>query len=138
MRKIIFILLLLLIFQDIFSQKYSSTSIKAIRKFEDAMSFFNMRRLDEAIPVFEAAIKEDGKFIEAYLMLADVYNMKRNYVKEAETYKQVEKIDTVFFNRLYLNLANALLLTAKYDEALLYCNKFISKSKYRKICSSIE
>ncbi|MBI5219725.1 MAG: PD40 domain-containing protein [Bacteroidia bacterium] len=127
MRKTVFIFFFLASFCFSYSQKYSTKSDKAIRKFEDATYLFNVRRLDEAIAGFEAAIKEDDRFIEAYLMLADIYNMKRNYEKEADTYKKVCEINPDFFNRTYLNLAKAQYLSAKYDEAEKSITVFLAK-----------
>lgn len=129
MQKHILLILLLFISGSIFSQKYSSKSVKAIRKYEDAMNFFNVRRLDDAITVFEAAIKEDKTFIEAWLMLADIYEMKRNYEKEVEIYKKIIEVNVDFFDRVYLNLAKSEYLSAKYKEASEHIDIYLAKDK---------
>lgn len=114
---------------DVFSQKYTTKSGRAIRKFEDAMQLFQVRRLDDAITGFEEAVREDDNFIEAWLMLADIYNMRRKYEKETDVYKKVIGINADFYSNAYLNLAKAEYMSAKYEDAGTHASVFLAKDK---------
>lgn len=122
------ILIVFIVHESTLAQKYTSKSTKAIRKFEDAISLFNVRRLDDAIIGLEAAIKEDDKFIEPYLMLADIYNMKRKYEKEAETFAKAIAINPEFYPASQMGLAKALYLSAQYKEGKTAIEKFLTRS----------
>ncbi len=127
MIKFLFIVILFSFADSAFSQKYTTKSSKAIRKFEDAVQMFNVRRLDDAISGFEASLNDDQNFIEAWLMLADIYDMRRKYELETEAYKKVIEIDPIFYERAYLNLAKAEYLSAKYEDAGTHVSIFLAK-----------
>ena len=72
MKKIIFILLLLLTGQ-VYSQTLSTKSKKAIQYFNKAFEYYNSFKYEEAEYWSELALNKDEKFIEVYYLLSDIY-----------------------------------------------------------------
>ena len=60
-------------------KKYSTSSNKAIKNFENAQVSFDARKDDEAIELLQKAIKIDPNFIEAHMFLAEVYGENKKY-----------------------------------------------------------
>ena len=60
--------------QSLYGQQQLSTkSAKAMSLYKDAISKANQRAYDQAIALLNMAIKEDDHFIEATIMLGEVY-----------------------------------------------------------------
>jgi len=125
--KIIFVISLILNFQVLFAQerKYSSTSKKAIDRFEKAIAAFDSRLDDEAEMYLLKAIDVDPNFIEAYTVLGDLYSNKRKSEKAIENYKKALAIDPAFFPNNYNSLGEEQLKLSQYAEAKNNFNKFL-------------
>jgi tetratricopeptide (TPR) repeat protein len=119
--------LLLLNFQLLLAQerKYSSTSKKAIDRFEKAIAAFDARQDDEAEMYLQKAIDADPNFIEAYTVLGDMYSNKRKSEKAIENYKKALAIDPLFFPNNYNSLGEEQLKLSLYTEAKENFNKFL-------------
>ena len=125
--RIIFVISLILNFQVLFAQerKYSSTSKKAIDRFEKAIAAFDSRLDDEAEMYLLKAIDVDPNFIEAYTVLGDLYSNKRKSEKAIENYKKALAIDPAFFSNNYNSLGEEQLKLSQYAEAKNSFNKFL-------------
>ena len=55
--------------------KYSTKSRNAIKSYETASYLLDLNNFDEAKTELLNAVKQDDEFIEAYLLLADVYRV---------------------------------------------------------------
>jgi Tol biopolymer transport system component len=109
--------------------KYSSSNKKAIKHYEAALGFYNIRNNQKAKEELEEAIDQDKNFLEAYNMLAYVY-VDMNNAEEA--IKQLEKsiaINPDFFPNNYFSVANLELSIGRYAESKAHFEKFLSYPK---------
>ncbi len=110
---------------QLFSQKLSTTSNRAIRFYESGMSNFNLLNYGEAEDELKKAISIDKNFFEAYMLLGDVYRTTDRFTEAVEIYgrvvdKDVDKYpEALFFAGLsYFELAD-------YSRALTRFKKFL-------------
>lgn len=104
----------------------SSKSKKATRLYEEAMKSYNLRYYDAAVEQLREALIEDNKFIEASLLLAEVYMDMRHFDASVEMYKKSISINPDFFPGAYLNLGELTFLNGRYEEAKSYYNKYLT------------
>jgi outer membrane protein OmpA-like peptidoglycan-associated protein len=110
-------------------QKYSTTNRGAIKSFDDGTAFFDNRQYDAAIRSFETAIMKDPNFIEAYILIAEVYASDRLYAEAIESYKKGIAINPEFYpNNLY-QLGSLQFNTGKYEDAISSLESFTKYAK---------
>lgn len=127
MKKLI---TLLLAVSSLYSfSQYSIDSKKAIKYYEDALNLYDAFQVERAELYLLEALEYEPKFIEAYLVLSDIYKQKGQKEKEVECYLKILEIDSDFFVYTYYNLANAYFSLGKYDEAYKYADTFITLPK---------
>ncbi len=121
MKRLVHLVILLLAFQVGLSQtKYTSNNRNAIKSYEKARSLLDLNEFEQASTELKSAIKQDEKFVEAYLLLADVYRVTFNYLNAKEAYKQAFKIDPNFAPERYYFFAESELKTGDYEQALTH------------------
>ncbi len=107
--------------------KYTSNNRSAIKNYERARYLLDLNDFKEATKELNDAIKQDEQFVEAYLLLADVYRVTYDYVKAKETYEAAFKIAPNFAPDRYYFYAETELKTGDYEKALdhyqIYKNK---------------
>jgi len=133
MYRFTFILLVVLLMgTESFSQKkYSIKSRKAISLYELAGQSYRNRDNEKTLHLLEQAIKQNPKFIEAWLFKADVLHSLGKSDLEIEAYKRAIEIDAVYFPNVHFNLANSYLKIGKYEEAKLKYKDFCPSQKYQ-------
>lgn len=118
-------------------QSYNTKNKTAIKLYEQAQEELKNgykgnkkeNRYDEAIELFEKAIKKDPKFTEAHLALATNYQIfGKYYDKMLYHYDQAVKSspDSRKVMGAYYTLAGESLKQGKYDVAKQYAEKFLS------------
>ena len=113
------VLVVLVFAQEIMAQQQLSTkSQKAISIYKDAISKANLRAFDHAITLLKDAIKEDPGFIEATIMLGEVYGDNMQDSMAIITLRKAIAIDPQFFPGTYSNLANLEFNNGLYADAL--------------------
>lgn len=115
--------------EAIAQQKYSIESKKAISLFEEGLRFYDAKRNAEAEERFLKAIKVDEKFIEAHILLGDVYFDRGKATEGIAMYKRVVEIDDEFFTNTYNQLAQMELSVGAYDDAVVHFSKYINKKR---------
>lgn len=78
MRKLGYILCLLLVTIGLSAQDYSTKSKKAISAYESALENYQLFYYDKAEENLKTALKQDEYFVEAYYLLAGVYSQKKD------------------------------------------------------------
>ncbi|KOY84652.1 hypothetical protein AD998_19590 [bacterium 336/3] len=138
LRIYLIFFLSLFILSNLYAQQVYSTKNKtAIKLYEQAQEELKSgykgnkkeNRYDEAIELFEKAIKKDPKFTEAHLALATNYQIfGKYYDKMLYHYEQAVKSspDSKKVMGAYYTLAGESLKQGKYDEAKQYAEKFLS------------
>ncbi len=123
------VITLLSIFSVIAQPKMTTHSKKAKKLFKEAISYYNNNIDNKAIEKLNAAIDKDYKFVEAYLLLADIYYYHSDYDKEVSFLEKVISIDPDYNTKTYVNLGQAYLHMGKYQSALNNLNIYVSKEK---------
>jgi len=130
MKKLLLILLILnSSFLISYSQKdyeFHTKSKTAINLFKRATSFYDSKQNDQAISELEKALKEDAGFLEAHILLGDVYTDVKQFDKSAEHYKAALKIDPEYFPQNFMNLARAEMQLNQYDSAKAHLEIFMN------------
>src|SRR5690606_20902022 len=73
------------------------------------------------------AIKEDGDFLEAYMLLADVYRVTFEYKNAINNYRKAYQLSPDFAPERYFYLASCELKTGSYKEAINSFNNYLAK-----------
>jgi outer membrane protein OmpA-like peptidoglycan-associated protein/Tol biopolymer transport system component len=108
------------------AQNYSSSSRKAIKKFEEARNCLENRDEACAETALLKAIKSDREFIEAYQMLAQIY-YDQGRVEEAITHFATSlEIDPQVNPDGYRLLAGLTIMTGDYSRTLELIETFLS------------
>lgn len=83
------------------AQELSTKSGRAIRFFEEGSRRFNLLEFDAASENLKKAIDIDENFLEAYMLLADVYKSQNRKDQALAMYEQVMKIDSAKYPEVY-------------------------------------
>ena len=75
------------------AQQYSSDNRKAVRHFEKAIAQLQQSDMDHAEQSLRAALKEDDRFAEAHLQLADLCFDHQRYAEAVEHYEVFLQLD---------------------------------------------
>ncbi|MFA8300726.1 MAG: OmpA family protein [Hyphomicrobiales bacterium] len=126
MKRIYIIILLLLSFGvTLKGQDFSIKSRKAIKYYKKATNYYYQRNDDNAIIELGNALEKEPDFIEAYLLLGDIYTDKRKYDKAIDSYQSAIKIDSAFFPNAYYLCAKLYLRQGAYENAKNYLDRFL-------------
>jgi len=106
--------------------KYSTKSEKAIKAYEKATLYYDKYDNDNALKELDNAIKLDEKFIEAYMLKADIYADLKKYELAISNYKIAIDLDPDFFANNYLNIGMLELFTGKYADAKTHLTGFVN------------
>ena len=120
------LLLLTVLFVSAQERQYSTKNKEAIKYFALANQSLDDNLYDEAIDLLQKAIDEDSRFIEAHAVLADVLRGRWRWTEAAGQYREVLKIDSEFNNTFYFKLGDCEIHTAKYNDAKLHLEKYLS------------
>lgn len=124
--KYCFILLGLLCATSLFSQEpLSSTNRAALRNFEKANLYLNQGNLKLAIVELHEATQTDDKFVEAFMLLADVYRSTLDFLDAKLAYQKVYEINPDFAPERYFYYADTELRMGNYVEAKNHFQKFL-------------
>lgn len=126
MRLILF-LVLMCIGQLLFAQLQLSTkSKKAAGLYKEAIERANVGVNDLASHLLRKAIDEDKNFIEAYVMLGELYNDQDKDSLAILTFRTAIQINPEFFPAIYSNLANLEFNNGMYQDALVHVQKYLT------------
>ncbi|MCK4748196.1 MAG: PD40 domain-containing protein, partial [Bacteroidales bacterium] len=126
MKHVWLIILFLSFTGSVVAQQYSSHSRKAVKRFEEAKTYFQARDDDRAEEALLQAIKADEEFVEAYQMLAQIC-YDRGRTGEAIVYfTRSLEIDPDGFPEGYRILAGLTLKTGDYARTMELLEKFLS------------
>lgn len=121
-------LFLIIIFTGLTIQaqiQYTTDNKKAIKYFDKAMNYYQAHDNESCISSLKSAIKEDGEFAEAHLLLAQVYDELKQYPEALVHYKAVVDIDPDFFLGIYYNMADIQINSGIYDSAKMNYEKYL-------------
>ncbi len=115
---------------SLYSQNELSTkSQKAIKLYQEAQAYDNLRYYDQAIKKLNLAIETDKKFIEAYILAGEISIDNGEELEAIKYFNESIKLNPDFFPPIYSNLGNLEFNNGFYEDALLHVSKYLSYSK---------
>ncbi|MBN1188023.1 MAG: PD40 domain-containing protein [Bacteroidales bacterium] len=122
------------VFPSISGQQLTSKSKKAIKYYQKGYELINSRSQDYegGIAMMQKAINADKQFIEAYLIIADVYVEMKNKPKAIESYRKAVEINPDFFPMVLFTLGQLEYDAGEYEEAKGHLETFINKGRASK------
>jgi len=131
MKNISFIFIITFYFaanQSCFSQGIHTASNKALKAYNEGVSAFDYLNYSNAERSFKEAVSIDNKFLEAYMMLGELYSKQRKYSKASANYKSAVRIDSLFYKPVFFALANAEMMSGDYQNALIHFKVYIAQT----------
>ncbi len=121
------IILLAFSFNDTNAQEYkfSSDNKKAIKYYNSAAAHYKNNNFNETIKHLNLSLKNDGNFIEARLLLGDIYSDLKRYQEAITQYNIALAIDSSFFPPVYYFLANIYYEIGDYYNSSINYNKLL-------------
>ncbi len=104
--------------------KLTTKNKTAIKLYEDAKKNYGFGKISEAQNYLLQAIEKDKDFIEAYLLLGDIFHYQKEHLKELEILKKSVDIDSTFFPSTYLNIGIAAFNAGLYPESIKWLERF--------------
>ncbi len=106
--------------------QYSTDSKRAISRYETAVQNYRLLNYQSAIADLRQAVEIDQGFVEAHLLLAQVYTDAGLIEESIKSYEQAISIDPLFFpNALYFLAGNEFSI-ARYKSAKTHLEQFFS------------
>jgi len=138
MRSLLFcvVVFLLVPANSIAQYNYSTSNKKAINAYEEALQSFNRMDYTTAVILMQKAIKADDKFIEAYIVLAEIYIENGERKNAISAYKKTIDINPDFFPGLYSSLAQLEMMENEFRSAKLHLEKYLSYNNLKPISIS--
>lgn len=95
----------------------TTDSRRARRAYERAEEAYLRYNRGQALNELHDAVDRDPDFIEAHLLMAEIYFAAENYAKSIAPYRKAVEIDPGFFSPAGFYLGKALYRTGQYEEA---------------------
>ncbi len=130
-RSVLLCLFISLATLSLDAQKLSSTSKKAIKEYDAGYSAYSQKRFQQAISYLNNAVKQDPKFIEAHLLIAESYLELEDLPKSKEAYLRCIAINPNFFPPAYYSLAEIDFELGEYEEASNYLDQYLKFTNQR-------
>ena len=108
------------------AQKYSTSNKKAIKSYQKALTAYQNYDFTTAEEAMLKAIKSDNNFIEAHIVLSEIYIDKKEFANAIESYRNVIRINPDFFPQLYFSLAELEMMVNDFLMAKQHLQKFLS------------
>ncbi len=121
-----FLLVLCCIFCYGQQRQYTSTNNEAIKYYAQANKSLDEHFFDDAIVLLKKSIDEDKNFVEAHLLLGDVYRRKLQHKAAADEYKDVITISPEFNRAAYLKIGQEEISLADYNNAQHHLEKYLT------------
>ena len=112
-------------------RNFSTDNRKAIAKFEESLKAYDKFSYGDAEGLLVEALKFDENFIEAHLMLAQVYQVTRRTEEAIVAAERAIEINPTFFPHVFDNLANMLIGRGAYERAQKHYESFLTFDNIR-------
>ncbi|HQP04048.1 MAG TPA: hypothetical protein PLP11_05530, partial [Bacteroidales bacterium] len=109
-------------------QSYHTQSKKAIKNFETALELANNRKNGDALQLLYKAIEIDSTFIEAYVLMNEIFTAQAQYKESTEMLKKIIQIDPYYDLNYYMVLAQYEYKTGRYDESKMHISFFMENA----------
>ena len=128
------LIIVVILSNSFFCQAQESTkSRKAIKVYREAKSALTSQNLNESKDLLEKALIFDDQFVEAWILLGDVFVEMGDKLRAIESYKKSILIDPEFSFPMYYRLAITEHSIGIYLESLKHIQKYLT---YKRISSN--
>ena len=133
--QILIIAALLIAANNINSQSFelSSNNKKALKNYKAAESAFKLFEFASALDYLQKAVDKDDDFIEAWLLMGDVYTELKQAQEAIHAFKQAIQIDSAFFPRAYFFIGNLAFEVGDYKTSSSYYQTYLQFSEEQEI-----
>lgn len=107
---------------------YSTTNKKAIKLFEEGLEYFQKNEMENCENSLLKAVSGDSTFLQAHMLLAQIYDEQQKYLKAIYEYKKVTELSEKFDSRAFYALALNQYYAEKYDDALTSIKQFMANA----------
>ncbi|HAF27464.1 MAG TPA: hypothetical protein DCG75_00310 [Bacteroidales bacterium] len=115
------------------AQNYSTSNKKAIKAYEEALQSFNRMDYSNASEIMQKAIKYDDKFIEAHIVLAEIFVEKGERKNAITSYQNVIRINPDFFPGMYFSLAQLEMMENEFESAKSHLENYLTYKNLKPI-----
>ena len=115
---------------------YTTRSKRAIENYKEAVTSFELGDYGAALNNLSRAKRADGRFIEAYLLEAQVHEQLGNYTKAYELNLAAHAIDTGYFALTRLFAGRCALKAGMHEQAIMQLERYLGRRDvppYRKM-----
>ena len=109
----------------------STGSFRARRAYDRAVEAYRYYDHYTAVKELKRALSRDEAFLEAHLLLAEIYFHEGDFEKSIEPWKAAIAIDASYFPAAHYYLGKALLRTGQYEDAKTRLVKVIEMDQLR-------
>jgi flagellar motor protein MotB len=107
------------------AQSLHTNSNKALRLYNEALTYYDYNNFEKAEEVFNQALAFDPKFYEVHMMLGEINTKRRNFTEAAKNYSIALSIDSTAYRPVFFNLANAEFMSGDYSNALSHYKTYL-------------
>jgi len=108
-------------------QNLHTRSNRALKYYDQGKRDYELLYYDRAETNLLQALKEDGKFYEAHLILGQLYSDTGDWGKAVTHYRAAVATDSLFFVPALYSLGRAELRTGKYYDASIHLDAFLKQ-----------
>jgi outer membrane protein OmpA-like peptidoglycan-associated protein/tetratricopeptide (TPR) repeat protein len=111
------------------AQSYDPSKInkKAVALYEQAMSRIEKEKFASAAGLLLQAIQTDSGYVDAYLVLADIYGRLKNYKSSIQFFENAFALDSVYTISDKLSYSKQLAGIGEFEKALAAINDLLTK-----------
>jgi outer membrane protein OmpA-like peptidoglycan-associated protein len=126
MKKSIILLSIFLItvFLSNAQSKYSINDKRAIKFYEEGRHEYSAGNYETARELLLKALDRKADFMEAMLLLGDLYDEQKQWDKELSILTRALQVDSTFYIPTYYNAGKAAFHAGDYDTSLSYLKKY--------------
>lgn len=108
------------------STALSTQDKRAVRQYQRAEQAYLKGDYERAQRWLERSLSRDASFVEAWLLLGDVFGEKGDMDRSRQSFKQAIEIDPYFYTPAHYFVAGLAMEAQNYAEALQYAEQFLS------------
>lgn len=118
---------------NLYSQKYHTTSSKALKAYNNGVLSYDYLDYSSAEQFLKQAVSADGRFYEAYMMLGELYTKQKRFIDAAYNYRKALKIDSLYYSPAFFFLANAEMMSGDYSNAIIHYRVYLDQKNSSEI-----
>jgi len=111
-----------------YSQGFHTLSNRAMKVYNDGVLDYDHLYFEAAEEKFKDAVHIDPKFLEAHMMLGELYFKQKKYQEASSSYREAVKIDSLFYKPVFFSFATAEMMSGDYTRALVHFKVYLAQS----------